>query len=58
MADQSLRREKPLGNGEVRLLGLNLFNHDARELSFAPGYIPFDLPQPSRAFYAQFQYSL
>lgn len=58
MADLSLRREKLLGTGEVRLLGLNLFNHNARELTFAAGNIPFDLPPPSRAFYAQFQYSL
>ncbi|RJG04936.1 TonB-dependent receptor [Noviherbaspirillum cavernae] len=53
--DLSLRREKLAGNWEVRAMVTNLFNRDAREPSFAPGNIPFDLPLPGRAFYVQLQ---
>jgi iron complex outermembrane receptor protein len=56
--DLTLRREKFVGNWDVRASVLNLFNRDAREPSFAPGNIPFDLPLPGRAFYVQFQHSL
>lgn len=56
--DLALRREKLFGHGEVRALVLNLFDRDAREPSFAPGNIPFDLPLPGRAFYVQLQYDL
>jgi outer membrane receptor for ferrienterochelin and colicins len=56
--DMTLRREKFLGNWDVRASVLNLFNRDAREPSFAPGNIPFDLPLPGRAFYIQLQHAL
>jgi outer membrane receptor for ferrienterochelin and colicins len=56
--DLSLRREKFVGNWEVRATVLNLFNRDAREPSLAPGNIPFDLPLPGRAFYVQLQHNL
>lgn len=59
--DVTLRREKLVGNGELRASVLNLFDADAREPSFAPGPIvpvpiPYDLPLPGRAFYVQVQY--
>lgn len=56
--DLTLRREKIAGNWDVRATVLNLFNRDAREPSFAPGNIPFDLPLPGRAFYVQLQHAL
>lgn len=56
--DLTVRREKFAGNWDLRATVLNLFNRDAREPSFAPGNIPFDLPLPRRAFYIQFQHSL
>ncbi len=56
--DLSLRRERFAGNWEVRAMVSNLFNRDAREPTFAPGNIPFDLPQPGRAFYIQFLHKL
>jgi outer membrane receptor for ferrienterochelin and colicins len=56
--DLTLRREKVAGNWDLRATVLNLFNRDAREPSFAPGNIPFDLPLPGRAFYVQIQHSL
>ncbi len=55
--DLSLRREKIAGNWDFRAIVLNLFDRDAREPSFAPGNIPFDLPLPGRAFYVQLQHS-
>lgn len=54
--DLALRREKLLGNAEVRVLGLNVFDADAREPSLAPGRNPRDLPLAGRAFYLQLQY--
>jgi outer membrane receptor for ferrienterochelin and colicins len=56
--DLNLQREKFAGRWTVRGMVLNLFNRDAREPTFAPGNIPFDLPLPGRAFYVQFQHSL
>ena len=56
--DLTLRRARFAGNWEVRATVQNLFNRDAREPTFAPGNIPFDLPLPGRAFYLQFQHSL
>ncbi|MFC5475252.1 TonB-dependent receptor plug domain-containing protein [Paraherbaspirillum soli] len=56
--DLNLRREKLAGNWEVSAIVRNLFNRDAREPSFAPGNIPFDLPLPGRAFYVQLQHNL
>lgn len=55
--DLSLRREKFAGNWDIRTSVLNLFNQDAREPTFAPGNIPFDLPLPGRAFYIQLQHN-
>ena len=52
--DLNLRREHLAGNWEVRATVLNLFNRDAREPTFAPGNIPFDLPLAGRAIYLQF----
>jgi iron complex outermembrane receptor protein len=54
--DLTLRREKLLGNTEVRLLGLNVLDADAREPSLAPGRNPQDLPLAGRSFYLQLQY--
>ena len=54
--DLTLRREKFAGNWDVRGTVFNLFNKDAREPSFAPGNIPYDLPLPGRAFYIQLQH--
>jgi outer membrane receptor for ferrienterochelin and colicins len=51
--DLTLRREKVADNWDVRATVLNLFDRDAREPTFAPGNVPFDLPQPGRAFYLQ-----
>jgi iron complex outermembrane receptor protein len=56
--DLTLSREKIAGSWDLRATVLNLFNRDAREPSFAPGNIPFDLPLPGRAFYVQIQHSL
>lgn len=56
--DLTLRREKFAGNWDFRATVLNLFDRDAREPSFAPGNIPFDLPLPGRAVYIQLQHSL
>ncbi|HJW54103.1 MAG TPA: TonB-dependent receptor [Burkholderiaceae bacterium] len=56
--DMTLQREKLAGNWDFRATVLNLFNRDAREPSFAPGNIPFDLPLPGRAVYFQVQHSL
>ncbi|HYD62951.1 MAG TPA: TonB-dependent receptor [Noviherbaspirillum sp.] len=56
--DLTLHREKFAGNWDLRATVLNLFNRDAREPTFAPGNIPFDLPLPGRAFYIQFQHRL
>jgi iron complex outermembrane receptor protein len=56
--DLNLRKEKLFGNWSVDALVLNLFNRDARDPSFAPGNIPFDLPLPGRTFYVQFQHKL
>jgi iron complex outermembrane receptor protein len=56
--DLTLRREKVADNWDIRATVLNLFNRDAREPSFAPGNIPFDLPLPGRAFYIQLQHAL
>lgn len=56
--DLNLRKEKLVGNWSVDALVLNLFNRDARDPSFAPGNIPFDLPLPGRTFYVQFQHKL
>ena len=56
--DLSLRREKLLGNGELRASVLNVFNADAREPSVAPGNIPDDLPLAGRSFVVQFQYHM
>ncbi|MBI3283390.1 MAG: TonB-dependent receptor [Burkholderiales bacterium] len=57
-ADVTLRRERLLGNWDVRASVLNVFNRDAREPTFAPGNIPFDLPLPGRAFYLELSYKL
>lgn len=54
--DLSLRREKVLGNGEVRLSVLNVADADAREPSMAPGHIPDDLPLAGQAVYLQLQF--
>jgi iron complex outermembrane receptor protein len=56
--DLTLRREKFAGNWDARATVFNLFNRDAREPSFAPGNIPFDLPLPGRAFYIQLQHAM
>lgn len=56
--DLTLRREKVAGNWDFRATILNLLNRSAREPSFAPGNIPFDLPLPGRAIYLQFQHAL
>lgn len=56
--DLTLRKEKFAGTWSVSAAVLNLFNRDAREPSFAPGNIPFDLPLPGRAFYVQLQHKL
>jgi iron complex outermembrane receptor protein len=56
--DLSLRREKLLGNWEVRAAVKNLFNRDIREPSLAPGNILNDLPLPRRSFYIQLQHNL
>lgn len=56
--DLTLRREQFAGNWEVRATVLNLLNRDAREPTFIPGNIPFDLPLPGRAFYVQLQHAL
>ncbi len=55
--DLSLRHEKFAGSWDIRASVLNLFNQDAREPTFAPGNIPFDLPLPGRAFYIQVQHN-
>ncbi|OWW22705.1 TonB-dependent receptor plug domain-containing protein [Noviherbaspirillum denitrificans] len=56
--DLTVRREKVAGNWDLRATLRNLFDRDAREPSFAPGSIPFDLPLPGRALYLQFQHAL
>lgn len=56
--DLTVRREKIAGNWEFQATMRNLFNRNAREPSFAPGNIPFDLPLPGRAFYVQIQHAL
>lgn len=56
--DVTLRRDRLLGNWELRASILNVFNTDAREPTFAPGNIPFDLPLPGRAFYFQLSHKL
>ncbi|AIY42262.1 TonB-dependent receptor [Collimonas arenae] len=56
--DLNLRKEKLIGNWSVTAMVLNLFNRDAKDPSFAPGNIPFDLPLPGRTFYVQFQHKL
>jgi len=55
--DLSLRREKFAGDWDIRASVLNLFNQDAREPTFAPGHISFDLPLPGCAFYIQVQHN-
>ncbi len=55
--DMTLRREKFAGNWDARAMVLNLFNRDAREPTFAPGNVAFDIPLPGRAFYIQLQHS-
>jgi outer membrane receptor for ferrienterochelin and colicins len=55
--DLNVRREKIAGNWELRAALTNLFNRDAREPTFAPGNIPFDLPLPGRAVYVQMQHA-
>lgn len=55
--DLSLRREKFVGNWDLRATVLNVFDRDAREPSFAPGNIPYDLPLPGRAAYIEFTHS-
>jgi iron complex outermembrane receptor protein len=54
--DLALRREKLLGNAEVRVLGLNVFDADSREPSLAPGNNLRDLPLAGRSFQLQLQY--
>ncbi|MDF3030154.1 MAG: TonB-dependent receptor [Moraxellaceae bacterium] len=54
--DLTVRREKVVGNLEVRALALNVFDVDAREPSLAPGRNPNDLPLAGRSFYLQMQY--
>lgn len=56
--DLNVRREKVVGDWHVNAMVLNVFNRDAREPSFAPGNIPFDIPLPGRAFYVQLQHKL
>ena len=56
--DLTLRREKIAGGWDFRATVRNLFDRDAREPSFAPGNIPFDLPLPGRALYLQFQHAI
>lgn len=56
--DLTLRREKVLGDGEVRASVRNVFDVEAREPSLAPGNIPGDLPLAGRAVYLQLQYHL
>ncbi|HVK93829.1 MAG TPA: TonB-dependent receptor [Noviherbaspirillum sp.] len=54
--DLSLRREKLAGDWDVSAMVRNLFDEDAREPSFAPGNIPFDLPLPGRALYVELRH--
>lgn len=56
--DLTLKREKLVAGWDFRATVLNLFDRDAREPTFAPGSIPFDLPLPGRAVYLQLQHSL
>ena len=56
--DLTLRKEKVIGDWNVSATVLNVFNRDARDPSFAPGNIPFDLPLPGRTFYVQLQHKL
>ncbi len=56
--DLNLRREKLAGHWEISAMVRNLFNHDAREPTFAPGNIPFDLPLAGRTIFVQIQHSL
>ena len=43
---------------QVRASVLNVFNRDAREPTFAPGNIPFDIPLPRRAFNVELSYRM
>ena len=56
--DLLLRRERLFGHWEARLGIRNAFNADAREPSFVPVNLPFDLPLPRRNFYLQLQTAL
>ncbi len=56
--DFTLRRQQAFGNWDVRATVLNAFNRDAREPSFAPGNIPFDIPLPRRAINIELSYKM
>lgn len=56
--DLTLRHQKAFGNCDVRATVLNVFNRDAREPSFAPGNIPYDIPLPRRAFNVELSYRM
>ena len=56
--DLSLRRQKAFGNWDLRATLLNVFNRDAREPTFAPGNVPFDIPLPRRAVNLELVYKL
>ncbi len=56
--DLSLKREKLWGNWEFRAGVQNVFNRDAREPSFKPGNIYYDLPVAQRAVWVQLQRNL
>lgn len=56
--DLTLRHQKAFGNWDLRATVLNVFNRDAREPSFAPGNIPFDIPLPRRALNVELSYRM
>ncbi|MES2325592.1 MAG: TonB-dependent receptor [Pseudomonadota bacterium] len=56
--DFSLRRQKAFGNWDLRATVLNALDRDAREPSFAPGNIPFDIPLPRRAINIELSYKM
>jgi outer membrane receptor for ferrienterochelin and colicins len=56
--DLALRRERVLGNGDLRLVIQNLLDREAREPTFAPGNSPHDIPLPGRSVYLQLSYKI
>lgn len=56
--DLTLRREKFVGNWDMRAMVTNLFDRDAREPTLKSVAMPSDLPLPKRAFYIQIQHNL